>query len=62
MRSSFCLCVNEGADQLHCFRFIDKTIPLLPKSEISSLQLSSGVAQTGLYWTFGNTEDRFSRH
>ena len=41
-----CICVNKDADQLHgnceadqrlCFHYIDSTIPLLPKSEISSL-------------------------
>ena len=43
-----CICKNKGADQLcsnctadqHlCFRYIDTTIPLLPKSEISSLKI-----------------------
>ena len=41
----FCLCENKGAYQLRsnceadqrlCFRYTDSTIPLLPKSEISS--------------------------
>ena len=41
----FCICENKGADQLRsncaadqrlCFRYIDTTIPLLSKSEISS--------------------------
>ena len=45
-KSDFCICENKGADQLcgnHttdqplCFCYIDSTIPLLPKSEISSL-------------------------
>ena len=45
-KPTFCICENKGADQLHgnreadqhhCFRFIDSTIPLLSKSEISSL-------------------------
>ena len=45
-KSAFCICKNKGADQLcgnrtadqHLgFRYIDITIPLLPKSEISSL-------------------------
>ena len=31
------LCGNRTADQRLCFRYIDSTIPLLPKSEISSL-------------------------
>ena len=39
---------NKGADQLHlCFRYIESTIPLLPKSEISSL-LPSSVDYVGL--------------
>ena len=42
----FCICKNKDADQLRgnpeadqrlCFRYTDSTIPLLPKSEISSL-------------------------
>ena len=42
----FCLCENEGADRLRgnreadqglCFRYTDSAIPLLAKSEISSL-------------------------
>ena len=45
-KSAFCICENKDADQLRsnyaadqhlCFRNIDSTIPLLPKSEISSL-------------------------
>ena len=56
----FCLCKNKGADQLRsnceadqrlCFRYTDSTIPLLPKSKISSIYLSSVVAQTGLCQT-----------
>ena len=43
---AFCICENKDADQLRgnreadqrlCFRFLDSTIPLLSKSEISSL-------------------------
>ena len=42
----FCICENKDADQLRgnceadqrlCFRHLDSTIPLLSKSEISSL-------------------------
>ena len=42
----FCICENKDADQLRgnreadqrlCFRYTDSTIPLLSKSEISSL-------------------------
>ena len=51
-KAAFRICENKGADQLHgnreadryheadqrlCFRYTDSTIPLLPKSEISSL-------------------------
>ena len=49
---AFCICENKAADQLRsnftadqrlCFRYTDSTTPLLPKSEISSLQPSSVV-------------------
>ena len=45
-KPAFCICENKDADQLRgcreadqrlCFRFIDSTIPLLPKYEISIL-------------------------
>ena len=45
-KPAFCICKNKDADQLRgnheadqrlCFRYLDSTIPLLPKSEISSL-------------------------
>ena len=45
-KPDICTCENKGADQLRvnreadqrlCFRYIDSTNPLLPKSEISSL-------------------------
>ena len=45
-KPEFCICENKDADQLHgnreadlrlCFRYIDSSIHLLPKSEISSL-------------------------
>ena len=45
-KPTFCICENKDADQLHgnreadqrlCFRYIDSTIPLLFKYEISSL-------------------------
>ena len=54
---AFCICENKDADQLHgnreadqrlCFRYTDSTIPLLPKSEISSLYSSSVAVQPGL--------------
>ena len=50
--SAFCLCENNDEDQLHgdcaddqglCFHFIDSTIPLLLKSENSSVSPSSVI-------------------
>ena len=44
-KQAFCICENKDTDQLRreresdqrlCFRYIDSTIPLLPKSELSS--------------------------
>ena len=58
-KPAFCICENKDADQLRgnreadqrlCFRYMDSTIPLLPKSEISSLQTSSVAVQPGLCW------------
>ena len=52
---------NKGADQLRgdreaaqrlCFRYTDSTIPLLPKSEISSFYPSSVSVQPGLCRTW----------
>ena len=63
-KPTFCICENKDADQLRgnhecdqrlCFHFIDSTIPLLPKSEISSLQPSSVAAQPGLCQTRSET-------
>ena len=62
----FCICENNGVDQLcrncaadqHlCFRYIDGTIPLLPKSEISSLWPSSMIVQQGLSGTWSETPE-----
>ena len=43
------------ADQRLCFRYTDSTIPLLPKSEISSLCPSSVVVQPSLCRTWSET-------
>ena len=60
-KSFFCICENKDADQLRsncaadqrlCFRYTDSTIPLLPRSEISSLWSSSVVVQPGLCQTW----------
>ena len=59
-----CICDNKDADQLHgyreadqrlCFRYTDSTIPLLPKSDGSSIQPSSVVVQPGLCRTWAET-------
>ena len=66
-KPTFCICVckNKDPDQLHgnrkadqrlCFRYIDIAIPLLSKSEISSLYPSSVAAQPGLCWTRSETK------
>ena len=55
-KPTFCICENKDADQLRgnreadqrlCFRYIDSAIPLLRKSEISSLWPSSVAVQPG---------------
>ena len=64
MKPAFCICENKDTDQLSsnsafdlrlCFRNIDSTIPLLLKSEISSLQPSSVVVQPDLCRTWTET-------
>ena len=40
-KPAFCICENNDADQCLCFHYTDSTIPLLSKSEISSLWPSS---------------------
>ena len=61
---AYCICENKDADQLRgnreavqrlCFRYTDSTIPLLSKSEISSLYSSSVVVQPGLCGTWSET-------
>ena len=63
-KPTFCLCKNKDADQLRgnreadqrlCFRFIDSTIPLLSKSEISSFKPFSVAVQPGLCRTRSET-------
>ena len=46
---------NREADQRLCFRYTDSTIPLLPKSEISSPLPSSVPVQPGLCQTWSET-------
>ena len=63
-KQTFRICENEDADQLRgnreadqrlCFRYTDSTIPLLPKSKISSLYPSSVDVQPGLCRTRSET-------
>ena len=59
-KPAFCVCENKGSDQL-CgnraadkrlnFRYVDSTIPLIPKSEILSLV----AVQPGLCLTWSET-------
>ena len=63
-KPAFCICENKDADRLRgnreadqrlCLRFTDSTIPLLPKSEISSFKPSSMAVQPGLCRTRSKT-------
>ena len=65
-KTVFCICENKDADQLRsnriadqrlCFRYMVSTctIPLLPKSEISSMKPSSLTVQPGLCQTWSET-------
>ena len=63
-KPSICICENKGADQLRgnreadqrlCFRYMDSTIPLLPKYEISCFYLSSVTVQSGFCPTCSET-------
>ena len=63
-KPALCICEDKDADQLRgnreadqrlCFRYSESTIPLLPKSEISSLQPSSVAEQPGLCRTWAET-------
>ena len=63
-KPDFCICENKDADQLRgnreadqrlSFRYTDSTIPLLPKSEITSLYPYSVAVQPGLCGTWSET-------
>ena len=63
-KPTFRICENKDADQLRgdreadqrlCFRYIDSTIPLLSKSEISNIYPSSVTVQPGLCRTWSKT-------
>ena len=63
-KPDFCICKNKDADQLRgyreadqrfCFRYTDRTIPVLHKSEISSIKPSFVAVQPGLCGTWSET-------
>ena len=77
-KQASCICaktkvqINCAADQRLCFRYIHSTIPLLSKSEISRLQLSSvdiqpvfcrtwsEISRTGFFSRRGTPDRRLS--
>ena len=70
-KPAFCISENKDADQLRgnrksdqrlCFRYIDSTIPLLPKYKISSLYIFCGCTVRFVWDLVGNPEDRFSQN
>ena len=63
-KPTICICENKDADQLRgnrkadqrlCFRYLDSTIPLLPKYKISSLPSSPVAIQPGLCQTWSES-------
>ena len=63
-KPAFCIWENKNTDQQHsystadqhlCFCYIDSTVPLIPKSETSSLYPSSVVVQPDLRLTWSET-------
>ena len=58
-KPTFCICENKDADreadQRLCFRYLDSTIPILPKYKISSLWPSPVDAQPGLCQTWSES-------
>ena len=64
-KPTICISENKAADQLRgdreadqrlCFRFMDSTISLLLKSEISSFKPASVTVQPGLCRTWSETQ------
>ena len=49
------LSINCTADQHLCFHYTDSTIPLLPKSKLSSFLTFPVTVQAGLCWTCSKT-------
>ena len=61
-KPAFCICNNCAADQCLCFCYKGSTIPLLPKSKISSLAMFCGCTARFVSDLVGNPEDRFSHN
>ena len=71
-KSAFCICENKDADQLRgnreadqrlCFRYIDSTIPLLPKlRNFKPVAIFYGCTAPLLSDQVGHPEDRFSHN
>ena len=61
-KSAFCICKNKGADQVRsncaadqhlCFRYIDSTIPLLPRNDITTLAFLGTVVKPSYSFQWG---------
>ena len=70
-KPAFCIYENKGPDQLRmncaavqclCFHYIDSTLSLLPKSEISSLTILCGCTVRFVLDLVRNHEERFSHY
>ena len=71
-KPAFCICENKDADQLRgyreadqrlCFRYIDSTIPLVPKiRNFEPLAILCGTTAWFVSDLVGNPEDRFSHN
>ena len=71
-KTFFCICENKDADQLRgnpeadqglCFRYIDSTIPLLPKTQnFKPLAIFCDCTAQFVSDLVGNPVDRFSHN
>ena len=64
-KTSFCICENKDADQRHCFRYINSTIPLLPinyKRSFKPLAIFCGCIARFVSELVENPEDQFSHN
>ena len=70
-KPAFCICENKDADQLRgnreadqrlCFRYTNKTIPLLPMRNFKPLVILGGCTAWFVSDQVGNSEERFSHN